>query len=359
MFDVVRFWLERGVDGFRIDVAHYIMKDPEMRDNPVDPNPKGMLRRPVREYDRFVHVHDKGHPDTHVVFREFRQLLDSYSAEQPRFSVGEIHIFDWQKWASYYGKNLDELHMPFNFSLLNVAWNAQEIREVVETLEAAIPPGAWPNYVLGNHDYWRIATRYGEAQARVAVMVLLTLRGTPTIYYGEEIGMTDVPVPPEREQDPWGLNQPGYSRDPCRTPMQWSAGPNAGFSVPETDELWLPLASDYEAVNVERQLEDPASMLSLYRRLLAYRKGTPALQWGDYQPVDTASEACYAFLRQAGDEHVLVALNFSGEEQQVGLPGLGAGRVAISTHLDRTEAVDGQSLTLRGDEGVIVELSGR
>jgi len=356
MFDVVRFWLERGVDGFRIDVAHYIMKDPEMRDNPIDPNPKGSLRRPVREYDTLVHVHDKGHPDTHGVFREFRQLLDAYSAEQPRFSVGEIHIFDWQKWASYYGENLDELHMPFNFSLLSAEWRAQEVRKVVDALEAAIPPGAWPNYVLGNHDYWRIATRYGEAQARVAAMLLLTLRGTPTIYYGDEIGMTDVPVPPEQQQDLRGLNQPGFTRDPCRTPMQWSPGPNAGFSAPETSELWLPLASDYQEVNVERQLEDPASMLSLYRRLLACRKATPALQWGDYEPVDGVPEACYVFLRQVGDQRVLVALNFSSEEQHVPLPALGAGSISVSTHLDRTEAVDGESLVLRSNEGVIIRL---
>ena len=281
MFDVVRFWLERGVDGFRLDVAHYIMKDPEMRDNPVNPNPQGTLRRPAREYDLLIHLHDKGHPDTHNVFREFRQLLDAYSAGQPRFSVGEIHIFDWQKWASYYGENLDELHMPFNFALLNVEWEAREVREVVDALEAAIPPGAWPNYVLGNHDYWRIASRYGQAQARVAAMLLLTLRGTPTLYYGDEIGMTDVPVPPEQQQDPWGLNQPGFTRDPCRTPMQWISGPNAGFSAPETPELWLPLASDYQEVNVERQLEDPSSILSLHRCLLAYRKATPALKWGE------------------------------------------------------------------------------
>jgi len=190
-------------------------------------------------------------------------------------------------------------------------------------------------------------------------MLLLTLRGTPTLYYGDEIGMTDVPVPPEQQQDPWGLNQPGFTRDPCRTPMQWSAAPNAGFSAPETPELWLPLASDYREVNIERQLEDPTSILSLHRRLLAYRGATPVLQWGDYQPIDGVPEACYVFLRQAKDQRFLVALNFSGEEQQVLLPGLGAGAIAVSTHLDRTEDVELGSLVLRGNEGIIVELSGR
>jgi alpha-glucosidase len=366
MFDVVRFWLERGVDGFRIDVAHYIMKDPDMCDNPPNPNPQGSLCRQPRKYDMLLHIHDKGHPDVHAVFREFRQLLDAYSTERPRFSVGEIHIFDWQKWAGYYGENLDELHMPFNFSLLNVEWKARDVRQVVDELEAAIPPGAWPNYVLGNHDHTRIVARYGRAQARVAAMLLLTLRGTPTLYYGDEIGMNDVPIPPEREQDPFGLREPGFGRDPNRTPMQWSPAPNAGFSVPSTRELWLPLATDYQEFNVECQLVELRSILNLYRRLLRYRKASPALQWGRYQSldadVDRASgvpETCYAFLRytEGQGRRVLVVLNFSAEEQRIVLPALGEGTLVVSTHLDREGAVSLDELVLRENEGVIVELS--
>ncbi len=355
MFDVVRFWLERGVDGFRIDVAHYIMKDPQMRDNPPNPRPEGFLQRPAREYDYLLHIHDKGHPDVHAVFREFRQLLDSYSARQPRFSVGEIHIFDWEEWASYYGENLDELHMPFNFALLNVPWKAHTVRQVVDSLEATIPPGAWPNYVLGNHDCPRIASRYGRAQARVAAMLLLTLRGTPTLYYGDEIGMTNVSIPPEQRQDPLGLRGQGSGRDPCRTPMQWSSAPNAGFSAPDTPNLWLPLGPDYQEVNVERQLSESTSILNLYRRLLAYRKATPALQWGDYRAVDGVPEDCYVFLRQA-EQCLLVALNFSAQEQRVALPLSGDGKVVLSTHLDREEKTSLAELTLRGDEGIIVEM---
>ncbi len=356
MFDVVRFWLERGVDGFRIDVAHYIMKDPDLRDNPPNPKPEGTLQRPAREYDTQLHPYDKGHPDVHAVLRELRRLLDAYSAERPRYSVGEIHIFDWELWASYYGQNLDELHMPFNFALLNVPWQAQAIRQVVDSLESAILPGAWPNYVLGNHDHPRLASRYGPAQARVAAMLLLTLRGTPTLYYGDEIGMADVPIPFEEQQDPFGLREPGFGRDPCRTPMQWTPGPNAGFAAPGVPKLWLPLTSDYRTVNVERQLAEPASLLSLYRRLLAYRKATPALQWGSYRAVDGVPEDCYVYLRQADDWRILVALNFSGQERRLRLPDWGRGKVVISTHLDRTEAVNLGQFTLRGDEGVIVEL---
>lgn len=356
MFDVARFWLKRGVDGFRIDVAHYIMKDPQLRDNPPNPNLSGNLHRPLGPYDSQLHLYDKGHPDVHAVYREFRQLLDSYSVDRPRMIIGEIHIFDWGKWASFYGQNLDELHMPFNFALLGVEWRAQSVRRVVETLETVLPPGAWPNYVLGNHDESRLVRRHGRAQARVAAMLLLTLRGTPTLYYGDEIGMSDVPISPEQEKDPWGIRVPGLGRDSCRTPMQWTPAPNAGFSPPETTELWLPLASDYQEVNVQRQSTDSGSMLSLYRRLLAYRKRTPALQWGSYQPLGDVPEDCYVYLRQAEDQRVLIALNFSEQEQKLALPALGRGSNAISTHLDRAEEVDLTKLSLRGNEGMLVEL---
>jgi alpha-glucosidase len=355
MFDGVRFWLERGVDGFRIDVAHYIMKDPDLRDNPPNPKPAGSLQFRVREFNSQLHLYDSGHPDVHALFREFRQLLDTYSAQSPRMSVGEIHIFDWKEWASYYGQNLDELHMPFNFALLNVPWQARAVRQVVDGLEAAILPGACPNYVLGNHDHPRLAGRYGPAQARVAAMLLLTLRGTPTLYYGDEIGMADVPIPVEQQQDPFGLREPGFGRDPCRTPMQWTPGPNAGFSAPDTPKLWLPLASDYQTANVERQLADPASILNLYRRLLAYRKATPALQWGSYQAVDGVPDDCFAYWRQAGDQRVLVALNFSGQERRLRLPEQGQGKVVISTHMDRAETIHLADFVLRADEGIVIE----
>ncbi len=302
MFAVARFWLERGVDGFRIDVAHHIMKDPQLRDNPPNQSFGTSLHKSLGPYDSQIHLYDKGHSDVHEVYRQFRKLLDAYSEKRPRTSIGEIHIFDWPVWASYYGKNLDELHLPFNFTLLGVDWQAQEVRKRVDALESAIPPGGWPNYVLGNHDEPRLASKLGRKAARVAAMLLLTLRGTPTLYYGDELGMEDVPIPPEKEQDPWGIRVPGLGRDPERTPMQWEAGPNAGFSPPEVTDLWLPLAEDYSLVNVNSELAQPDSILNLYRHLLAYRRATSALQVGDYIPLDPVPQDCFVYLRVSPDE---------------------------------------------------------
>jgi alpha-glucosidase len=355
MFDVARFWLERGVDGFRIDVAHYIMKDPELRDNPVNTGQTPQIHRPLGDYDSLLHIYDKGHPDVHSVYREFRRLLDEYGPEGSRVAIGEIHIFDWQEWAGYYGQNLDELHLPFNFRLMGVRWKAKAIRQVVDSLEQALPPGAWPNYVLGNHAEARLATRYGHAQARLAAMLLLTLRGTPTLYYGDEIGMTDVPIPPDQQKDPWGLRVPGLGRDPCRTPMQWNPEPNAGFSPPGVSDLWLPLAPDYREINVERQLAEPASLLNLYRGLLAYRRGSRALQLGSYQAADGVPDCCYVFLRETDSQQILVALNFSSGTQRLSLSGMGRGEVIISTYMDRLGRESLSDLQLRGHEGLIIE----
>jgi glycosidase len=358
MFEVVRFWLERGVDGFRVDVAHYIMKDPQLRDNPPARGRTQSIHRPLGDYDSQLHIHDRNHPDVHDVYRGLRQILDNYSDERPRMSIGEVHIFDWNEWAAYYGDNLDELHMPFNFTLLNVEWEAGEVRRVVDSLEAALPRGAWPNYVLGNHDESRLASRYGRDQARVAAMLLLTLRGTPTLYYGDEIGMTDVPIPPDRRQDPWQLEgSMEMGRDPARTPMQWSPAPNAGFSPPTSAALWLPVSNDFKRVNVERQLAEHGSMLNLYRRLLAYRRATPALRRGSHQSLDKAPEACYAFIRKAEGQSVLVALNFSDQDQRLSLPSFDKGTIVISTELDRAGPIDLAHVVLRANEGVIIELS--
>jgi glycosidase len=345
MYDTLRFWLDRGVDGFRIDVAHMVMKDPELRDNP--PAPPGHVSglHPRMPYDSQLHIHDKAHADVHQVFREIRSLVD----ERPdRYTVGEISEHDLGVWASYYGQG-DELHMPFNFSLMLLPWEAAAYRRAVEAIESVVPGHSWPNYVLGNHDVTRIATRAGSAErARVAMMMLLTLRGTPTLYYGDEIGMPEAEIPADRLQDPWALREEGQGRDGCRTPMLWDAGPDAGFGSPDP---WLPLGPLAGVTSVADQADDPTSMLALTKALLTLRKAEPALHRGPHRSLE-GQPGCFVYERSHGEASFVVALNFASEPAV--LDDL-AGTVVVSTGMDRTgEAVTG-TLELGPDEGVVAK----
>jgi alpha-glucosidase len=206
--------------------------------------------------------------------------------------------------------------------------------------------------VLGNHDNPRIASRIGAAQARVAAMMLLTLRGTPTMYYGDEIGMHDVPIPPERRQDPLAIRVPTHTRDPERTPMQWDAGPNAGFT---TDTPWLPIAADWQTTNVATERDDPDSMLSLYYRLIALRRAEPAQETGAYHPQPATGDSL-AYVRSAAERRFLMALNLGHQPAHLPLPRGMSGRVVVATHIDREGASVVDAIDLRGDEAVVVRL---
>ena len=225
---------------------------------------------------------------------------------------------------------------------------------MVEAYEAALPLGAWPNWVLSNHDRPRLATRVGREQARIAQMLLLTLRGTPTCYYGDELGMQNVAVPPELMHDPKGKEHPEHSRDPERTPMQWESSPNAGFCPPEV-RPWLPVAHDSQTYNVVAEQHDPRSFLTLVHTLLTLRRTLPALTVGSQQSIDQQNPTCFVYLRQHQDQRCLVALNFSAQDQIVTLPGQGQGRVLLSTHQDREGLIPLSEVHLRGNEGLLLE----
>ena len=356
ILDVMRFWLDRGVDGFRVDVIGLMMKDPEFRDEPPDPAWDG-----IKPFDSLLHIYTANLPEVHDLIRQMRAVLDSYD---DRMMVGETYLPN-DKLMLYYGSaDMLECHLPFNFQLITARWDAAGVRKLVDDYEAVLPPDAWPNWVLGNHDQHRLATRVGPDQARVANMLLLTLRGTPTCYYGDELGMENVTIPPEKIQDPPAVNQPEIAhivgRDPERTPMQWDGSPNAGFATPDVEDLWLPLAPNYREVNVASQLNDPQSFLNYFRKLLAYRKSTPALLRGSYSSIDPGSREaqknCFVFERQADHQRLLVALNFSAQDQKLSLPGLGMGRIVLATNLDRDGEVNLAELSLRGNEGCIIEL---
>ena len=315
MLDTLRFWMARGVDGFRIDVAHHVLKDPGLRDNPPNPAPSGG-HKPVSPYDSQLHVHDKDHPDAHALYREVRAVVDGFD-DRERVTLGEIHLPDaLDRWAAYYGgEALDEIHMPLNFGLLNVEWTAAGLRQHVVAIEAVLPAGAWPNYVLGNHDERRLAARLGPERARLAALLLLTLRGTPTLYYGDELGISKVVVPADRVRDPMGTRSgvPGLGRDSGRTPMAWDTSLTAGFSTEPPDRLWLPLHNRWESENVALQSKDEGSMISLYRALLGIRRERPALRSGVYRPLPYPSDTVFAFERRFGSDRVVVIMNLSDE----------------------------------------------
>jgi alpha-glucosidase len=347
MLGVLRFWLDRGVDGFRVDVMHHIVKDIEFRNNPSNP----AWRPGMWPYRQLLSTYSADRPEVHEIIERMRAVVEAYG---DRMLVGEIYL-PVERLVTYYGASGKGAHLPFNFQLMGLPWKARDISAAIERYEALLPSFGWPNWVLGNHDKARLATRIGSAQARVAAMLLLTLRGTPTVYYGDEIGMHDVPIPPENIQDCFEKNVPGLGlgRDPERTPMQWTNNVSAGFT---TGKPWLPIADDSATINVAVQRDLPTSLLMLYRRLIELRRAEPALAVGEFAPLP-ATDDMIAYVRKAEDRRLLILLNLGPNPQDFGLLDLASrARLMLSTNLDRhREALNG-SIRLRGDEGAIVEL---
>src|SRR5688500_16550979 len=290
LFRVLEFWLARGVDGFRIYTIHHTTQDDHFPDNPPNPD----FKAGMPPHRRVIRTYTTDRPEVQTAIAAMRKVVDGYA---DRVLIGEAYL-PVERLMAYYGVELAGLHLPFNFQLIHAQWEASTIAAIARNYEAALPAGAWPNWVLGNHDRSRIASRVGNRQARVAALLLLTLRGTPTLYYGDELGLRDGVIPPERVRDPWEKNVPGLGlgRDPERTPMQWSAQPNAGFTsgVP-----WLPVATNFTEQNVEAQARHPESLLELYRTMLRIRREEPALAVGDYEGLELDPDV-FAFQRTSG-----------------------------------------------------------
>jgi len=344
MLDVLRFWFQHGVDGFRVDAIHHLIEDDRLRDNPPDPNWRAGMS-PAR---RLIRRYTMDQPEVHEAIAAMRQVADAFG---DRVMIGEAYL-PIDRMMAYYGVDLTGFHLPFNFHLISTPWTPTAVAALIEAYERALPPGGWPNWVLGNHDRPRVASRLGPEQARVAAMLLLTLRGTPTIYQGEEIGMCDVAIPRDRIADPWEKNVPGLGlgRDPARTPLPWDAGRNGGFT---SDEPWLPLGPDHRSVNVAVQARDPHSMLSLYRSLLALRRAEEALTSGAWRPMEAGSQVL-AYERCSGGRTLAIALNFSDAPSAIAIAG--RGKVLLSTHGDRAGSDgSGDTLRLRPNEGCVIE----
>jgi alpha-glucosidase len=342
MHDVLRFWLDRGVDGFRIDVIFKLGKDPDLRDN-----------EPGRR-------HDQDWPSVHERLREIRAVIDEY---EDRMLVGEVYLLDLRQVVEYVNSG-DELHLAHNFVFVHLPWEAGAFRASVEEFETLAEDHAWPAWFLGNHDHPRVATRYASAadpasggrRARLALMLVCAMRGTPFVFQGEELGLPDAVIPPERVVDVDG-------RDGERAPLPWRkpsrAGPGAGFT---TGRPWLPIVADAERLSVESQEGDPDSTLAFSRRLIALRASEPALQWGAQRSVDAARDV-FCFVRELGEERLAVVLNFSSSSTPARLAaGRGQrGTIELSTHRGRngSRQIDLGELVLEPDEGVIIRLEPR
>jgi alpha-glucosidase len=405
MYAAMRFWLDRGVDGFRMDVLWLLIKDAAFENNPLN-----------REYYdaqhdvmRVLPVYNANRPETHEIVAEMRAVMDGYrdslegssagekqvlrsaqddNSERKRRSsrvlIGEVYL-PLPELVRYYGTpqrasalagdpvtpqrasalagdpvtgpQLREADLPFNFHLIQTRWEANAIAEVIRSYEALLPAGAWPNYVLGNHDQSRLATRIGAQQARAAAMMLLTLRGTPTMYYGDELGMVDVAIAPEQVRDPAEKNEPGKGRgrDPERSPMIWVNAAHAGFTTPDATP-WLPLMPGWETENVAAQSARPKSMLMLYRKLLALRRQHDTLHAGGIAEV--AAEGTVLRYRRVGLEDgesadFMVLLNLGSE---VATAQCAAGTVVLTTLLDGEGSRVEGAVTMEAGEGLLVAL---
>jgi len=350
MHDVLRFWLERGVDGFRVDVLWHLAKDPAFRDDPVNPD----YRPSDPPFMRVLPRYSADQQESVEIAAGMRKVLEEFPGD--RVLIGELSV-PLERLVMYYGPRLEAVHLPLNFSLLwagwtRAGWTAGKLAGLIKLYEEALPPGAWPNWVVGNHDQPRIATRLGLAQARAAMVLLLTLRGTPTLYYADELGHESVAIPPDRVRDPFGINMPGgtQGRDPVRTPMPWDRTRNSGFT---TGEPWLPLAENAAALSVAAQREVQGSMLSLTRALLALRRREPALRFGDWTLLETEGDIL-AYIRAWQGSHVLIVLELGSRPANVRLDAATGGRVALSTIPGRSgERLDGR-ITLAPDEAVLI-----
>ena len=320
MHDVLRFWLRRGVDGVRIDVAHKLGKDPELRDD-----------EPGR-------THREDWPTTLERLARIRGVLEEFDGE--RVAIGEVYVLDQRRLAAYVTGE-DGLHLAHNFVFLNLPWSAAAFRATVDEFEALVEAGGWPAWCLNNHDHSRTATRYGPARARVAAVLLLTLRGTPFVYQGEELGLPDGEVPAERVLDVDG-------RDPERVPMPWTADPAAAHGFGAAVEPWLPVHHDAAAFALDAQEGDPRAPLALYRALLALRRSTPALHTGTHRSLDAAPDV-FAYERALDGERVVVALNFAAEPRPLPAEAAG-GEVLLSTDGDGPH----DRATLAPDEARVV-----
>jgi alpha-glucosidase len=344
MSEVLRFWMRRGVDGFRVDASAVLAEDALLRDDP--PNPDANDSAPPPQRLKRIFTDDR--PESMRYIEELRCVLDEFP---DRVLTGEVQG-KTDRIGHFYGEKVPRFHLPLNFALLDTPWDALSLQAHIDAYLNAIPDKAWPDWVIGGHDKPRVASKIGQAQMRVLAMLLLTLKGTPFFFAGDELGMERVRIPPEKVQDPFEKLVGGYglNRDPERAPMRWDDSAKGGFT---RGEPWLPLGDDVAKRNVAVLQKDERSLLWLYRRLLHLRRAEPALLAGAYEPVRSRNDIL-SYMRVGNDTKLLIALNLTDEPRRLACRG--AGTLLLSTYLDgEGEPVEASRL-LRSNEGIIIKL---
>ena len=346
--DVLRFWLDKGIDGFRLDAINFLIKHADFPDMPVVTNATG---GDLVQY----HVHVNNQPELHPLLQNVRRVLESYPGE--RVLIGETGTLKAPELAEFYGADLDEIHLPMIVLPLHTPWQAAAMRQCLLEFYAGLPPGATPHFVFSNHDDKRLITRYGYEQHRSIAVLLLTLLGSPILYYGDEIAMCDMFIPLEKRVDTAGLIDPDTypGRDPNRTPMQWDASQHAGFT-PDTVEPWLPVNENRSTINVAVQAAAPDSTLTFYTTLLHLRRDSRALRVGSIQFLEETGDVL-AYVRTFGDERLLIAINFGSGSPILDLSELAdQAHCVLSSTLQRPDAVALAAVALNAYESVVFKL---
>ncbi len=345
MLSNMRFWLDRGVDGFRVDAVSWLSKDKQFKDDPLNPDYK------PKDDPNFKLLHHFSREGPKL-FNYLNEMIDVCAEYDNRFMITEAYP-DSDDSRNYYSKYYNHLHhnicAPFNFEAIELAWDARAYRIFINRLQKSILPGQTPIYVMGNHDKPRLASRLGDETARAAAMLLLTLPGMSFIYYGEELGMENAAINPGSINDPYATaKNPG--RPQSRTPMQWSPETNAGFSK---GQPWLPLSQGYTEKNVHKQMTNPNSFLNLYKTLIRLRTNTPAFKLGSYESLDFGDQTL-GFKRKLDKSEFLIIINFSSQPHIVSSNKIG-GRLLLSNYLDILDLPTiERHLSLRPNEGVVI-----
>jgi alpha-glucosidase len=344
MFQCLYFWLDKGVKGVRLDAVEHLYKDPDFKDEPLNPEYNPVTDDP---YHQLLHIYTRGRKESVQIVKQICDVIKQYDDV---YVISEAKISpklmaEWQRVCGYLN------YSPLNFPFVNLPWDAHAYRSYIDIYDKEIGEIYWPNYFLSNHDEPRVVARVGKERARILAMMLLTLRGTPFIYYGDEIGIGYVPIPPDKIQDPYEKRVPGkgLGRDPIRTPLPWNDDVYGGFSL---HEPWLPLNPDYKTCNIETQQKDKHSLLSLYKILIHYRNRSKSLRFGTYQSIDCGHSDVLAYERVFASEKHLIILNFSSESQTVHYNGRGI--LICTTYLDKDmKKLSLSSFLLRPYEGCL------